>query len=123
MKKQALSTRVHAPFGPYSVAIEKKGMLFLSGQGPFDPDQNLIGETIEQQTVQTMENIKSILVENNYHMDDVVKVTVYLQDIKMWGAFNVIYKTYFSDPMPARTAVSCQLNGFLVEIEAIAVKD
>lgn len=122
MKKAVNSEKVHDPFGPYSVAIEKNGTLYLSGQGPFDQNKQLIGEEIEEQTRQTLNNVKNILDDNGYGMEDVLKVTVYLADISLWDRFNQVYASYFPLPQPARTVVACQLNGMLVEIDGIAQK-
>lgn len=121
MKLQRSSKHVHTPFGPYSIAIEKNGVLHVSGQGPFDKEKRLNGDEIIQQAKQTMDNLRHIIVDNGYQMDEIVKVTVYLQNISDWSAFNEVYATYFSDPMPARTVVACQLNGMLVEVDCVAM--
>lgn len=124
MKKQQLtSAGVHGPFGSYSSAIRKGDTMYLAGFGPFDIDKNLAGNNITEQTHQTMRNIQYFLEDNGFHMDEVVRATVYLQDIADWAVFNEIFGQYFSSPYPARTVVSCQLNGFLVEVECTAVKD
>lgn len=123
MKKAVSSPHVHEPFGPYSTAIEKNGVLYVSGQGPFDRNKRLVGDEILTQTRQTLENLLHLLQDNGYRLDDVVKVTVYLQEIADWGAFNAEYETVFAnEPRPARTVVSCKLNGMLVELDCIAAK-
>jgi len=123
VKRAITSTRVHEPFGPYSVAVEKNGTLYLSGQGPFDKNKQLVGDTIETQATQTLVNVKHILEDNGYALDHVVKVTVYLQDIGTWASFNQVYEAYFATaPLPARTVVACSLNGMLVEMDCVAVK-
>ncbi len=123
MKRAVTSTHVHEPFGHYSVAIEKKGHLFLSGQGPFDKNQQLVGITFESQAKQTLDNIQHLLEDNGYSLGDVVKVNVYLADIGMWSAFNKIYEAYFTaSPLPARTVIACSLNGFMLELDCVAIK-
>ncbi|MCD9025302.1 RidA family protein [Cohnella silvisoli] len=123
MNRAVTSPRVHEPFGRYSIAVESNGMLFMSGQGPFDKDKRLVGDTIDSQAKQTLDNVKFILEDNGYSLADVVKVTVYLEDIGLWAAFNEVYASYFTtEPLPARTVVGCSLNGMLVELDCIVVK-
>jgi len=122
--KQAVDSPRTAPaFGNYSTAILKDNMLFMAGQGPFDVNQQLVGkDDIEAQTRQTMQNIRDILEDNGFTMDDLVRSTVYLSDIANWSKFNEIYGQYLTAPYPARTVVACQLNGFMVEIECTAIR-
>jgi len=123
-KTEIKSDRVHAPFGNYSVAVVKGNMLFISGMGPFDADQKLVGDgDIEAQTHQTMQNIRMTAEEAGFSMNDIVRSTVYLGDIAHWTVFNKIYGEYFDAPYPARCVVECKLNGFLIEIECTAIKD
>ncbi|MBP1993207.1 RidA family protein [Paenibacillus eucommiae] len=125
MGKQAVhSGRVPTAFGNYSTAIRHGNMLFLAGQGPFDLERRLVGEgDLAVQIHRTMYNIRCLLEDNGFGLDDIVRSTVYLSDIADWSAFNEIYGTYFTPPYPARTVVACQLNGFLVEIECTAIRD
>ena len=123
-KKEIVTKEVHAPFGNYSAAIQKGNMLFISGFGPFDANQKLVGDgDIEAQTHLTMQNIKKTAEAAGFSMTDIVRSTVYLADIKHWAIFNEIYGQYFQPPYPARCVVECKLNGFLVEIECTAIKD
>jgi 2-iminobutanoate/2-iminopropanoate deaminase len=122
-KKAVDSPNVHPRFGNYSVAIEKGNMLFISGMGPFDVNQKLVGkDDIKAQTHQTLQNIRQQAEDAGYSMDDIVRSTVYLNNIGDWAAFNEVYGEYFKQPWPARCVVGCQLNGFLVEIECTAIK-
>lgn len=124
MTRRALSSsRVHPVFGNYSSAILKKNTLYLAGFGPFDVNQQLVGEDIIEQTHQTMRNIRNLLEDNGFGMGDIVRSTVYLSTIAHWEQFNEVYGQYFEAPYPARTVVACELNGFLVEVECTAVKD
>lgn len=122
-KSEVRTSRVHAPFGNYSVAVKKGNMLFVSGMGPFDADQKLVGDgDIEKQVRQTMENIRLTVEDAGFSMEDIMRSTVYLADISHWSTFNRVYGEYLQPPYPARCVVECKLNGFLIEIECTAVK-
>ncbi|WP_127588274.1 RidA family protein [Paenibacillus koleovorans] len=116
------SPRVHSPFGHYSSAVLRGNHLYMSGFGPFDTEKRLVGDNIADQTHMTMRNIKNFLEDNGFTMDDIVRATVYLNDIADWSVFNEVYGQYFESSYPARTVVACQLNGFLVEVECTAIK-
>lgn len=123
MKIGVSSDRVPAVFGPYSSAVVAGDMMFISGNAGYDKNQKLVGEgDVKAQTRQALENIRSILEDNGFRMDDIVRSTVYLSNIALWGDFNEAYREFFQKPYPARTCVGCQLNGFLVEIECTAVR-
>ncbi len=117
------SSRVPAPFGFYSSAILKGDMLFISGIVPFDVNRQLVGRgDMAAQSRQVLDNLRMLLEDNGFSLDDVVRSTVYLSDITNRPVFNDVYSEFFSVPYPARTVVGCQLNGFLVEIECTAVR-
>jgi len=122
MTKQQLTLQSGAPSsGPYSPGLRVGDFIFVSGQVPRDPASGqIVGETIEEQTTQVLENIKAILEAGGARLDDVVKVSAHLTDLSLFDGYNTVYVTYFSDPKPARTTVGSQLLGFLVEIDAIA---
>ena len=106
---------------PYSPGLRVGDFVFVSGQVPRDPATGkLVGETIEEQTTQVLENIKAILAAGGATMADVVKVSAHLTDLSLFERYNKIYVSYFPDPKPVRTTVGSQLLGFLVEIDAIA---
>jgi len=107
--------------GPYSSGLRVRDFIFVSGQVPRDPATGkIVGETIEEQTAQVLENIKAILAEGGATLADVVKVSAHLTDLALFDRYNKVYVTYFPDPKPTRTTVGSQLLGFLVEIDAIA---
>lgn len=109
------------PSGAYSQAIEAGGFVYVSGQGPLDPDTGAVtGATIEQQVAATFGNIAAILAAASLTLDDVVKVTTYLSDIAMFDRYDAVYGTLFARPFPARTTVGAQLDGILVEIDVVA---
>jgi len=111
--------------GPYSQAIEKNGMLFVSGQIPINPVSGKVEyATIESQTEQVMKNIEAVLKEAGYSFDNVVKCTCLLSDMDNFAAMNTVYAKYFHTNPPARAAFAVKtlpLN-VLVEIECVAVK-
>ena len=107
--------------GLYSPGLRVGDFIFVSGQVPRDPATGqIVGETIEEQTKQVLENIKAILEAGGATLADVVKVSAHLSDLNLFDGYNKVYVTYFSDPKPTRTTVGSQLLGFLVEIDAIA---
>jgi len=113
------------PVGPYNQAIVAGNTIYVAGQGPIDPKTNkvIIG-SIEEQTTLVFENIKAILTAGGFSMSDVVKVTAYLNDLSDFDKYNEIYKTYFTEPYPARATVGCQLLiHTFIEVDCIAVKD
>ncbi|MBO6575026.1 MAG: RidA family protein [Rhodothermales bacterium] len=108
---------------PFSEAVRVDNMLYLAGQVGNLPGQFVLVEGgIQPETRQTMENIKAALERYGSSMDEVVKCTVFLEDMAEWGAMNEIYRTYFPENPPARSAVGS--NGLAinarVEIECMA---
>jgi 2-iminobutanoate/2-iminopropanoate deaminase len=112
------------PAGHYSQAVVQGDLVFVSGQLPIDP---ISGEkktgSVEEQAEQTLQNLAEILKAANSGREQVVKVTIYLSDIKLWSRVNAVYAKYFGEHKPARAVVPTrELHyGFQIEIEAIAV--
>ena len=99
-------------------------LLFVSGQIPLDPASGqLVENTIQAQAARSLENLKAILTQAGGTLDNVVKTTVFLKDMEDFVEMNRVYKTYFPENCPARSAVQVARlpKGVLVEIEAIAV--
>ncbi len=122
---KVLSTdKAPAAIGPYSQALVSGNMVFVSGQIPVDPVSGSIAETIEEQTAQSLSNIRNILAENGMTMSDVIKTTVFLSDLGDFAAMNEVYASHFEAPYPARSCVQVAAipKGCRVEIECIAVK-
>ncbi|MCP3929971.1 MAG: RidA family protein [Bacteroidetes bacterium] len=91
---------------PFSEAVRVGDFLFLSGQIGNKPGTlELVEGGIVQETKQVLENIKRILEQNGSSLDQVVKCTLMLADIAEWGELNKIYKTYFNENLPARSAL------------------
>lgn len=121
MRQAVFSEKASKGDGPYSQAIVANGFVFVSGQGPLDPNTgDVVGTTIGEQTDVTLQNIKHILEAAGCTMDDVVKAGVFLEDLADFNGFNEVYSKFFSDPKPARTCVGSSLNQILVEIDVIA---
>jgi 2-iminobutanoate/2-iminopropanoate deaminase len=120
-KQQLTITTGASSTGSYSPGLRVGDFIFVSGQVPRDPATGqIVGETIEEQTAQVLENIKAILEAGGASLADVVKVSAHLSDLSHFERYNKVYVTYFSEPKPTRTTVGSQLLGFLVEIDAIA---
>ena len=123
--KEIQSTAAPAAIGPYSQAIEANGMVFASGQIPIDPSTgNIVEGGIEQQTHQSLRNVKAVLEAAGTDLAHVVKTTVFLSSITDFANMNEVYAQYFSQPFPARSAVAVKdlPKWALVEIEVVAVR-
>ncbi len=125
MKRIIKSPNAPAAVGPYSQAVEVGNTLYVSGQLPVDPKTGKMPEGIEEQTRQSLENIRAILTEAGYAPGNVVKSTVLLADIADFGAMNGVYAGFFAEPFPARVCyqVAALPMGARVEIETVAVKE
>ncbi|WP_255286491.1 MULTISPECIES: RidA family protein [unclassified Bacillus (in: firmicutes)] len=95
--------------------------VYVAGQGPLDVQSGVEPEGVAGQTNQVLTNIKNILEAVGASMDEVVKVTVHLQDLSDFQEFNKVYLEFFSTPYPVRTTVQSGLNNILVEIDVVAV--
>ena len=109
--------------GPFSQGIVQGDTIYVSGQGPVDPDTGeIVGKTPGEQTRRTLENIDAILGAADASLADVVKTTVFLKDMRYYDEVNETYSELLSDPYPARSAVEVvKLPVDIdVEIEVIA---
>ena len=115
-----------AAVGAYSQGVETDSLVFTAGQIPLTPEGDLLdGASIDVQTEQALENVEAVLATSGVEMDDVVKVTVFLDDIDDFEAMNTVYETFFDEEEPpARSAIAVEdlPKGVGVEIEAIATK-
>lgn len=110
---------------PFSSAAIAGNLVFISGQGGLNPDTGeVVGKTLEEQTVRTMLNIQRILEENNLNFSHVKKANIYLANREDYTEFNRIYSQFVTEPFPARTTIYCDLNyDLLVEIDVIAASE
>jgi 2-iminobutanoate/2-iminopropanoate deaminase len=113
------------PRGPYSPAVRAGGFIYVSGQGPVDPqtDQYSYGD-IQHETRIVLENIRIILAGAGATPADVVKCNVYLADGRDFGAMNEVYGAFFGNDKPARTTIECKFANpqMKVEIDCVAYK-
>jgi 2-iminobutanoate/2-iminopropanoate deaminase len=120
-KQEIRTDEAAAPGGAYSQGLRAGDFVYVSGQGPIDPATGeIVGETIEEQTERTLENVKAILAAAGASMADVVKSTVHLSDLSLFPRYNEVYARYFPDPKPVRTTVGSDLLGIMVEIDVVA---
>lgn len=123
MKKNHVFKNAPNPVGPYSHAVEVNGVIYVSGQGPVNPQTGIIPDSFSEQVKQTFENIRTILEGCGVGFDNVVKVNAYLSNLDCFKEFNEIYDDYFEkDNYPVRTTVGADLIKIMIEIDCIAVK-
>ena len=125
MKKIITTPNAPAPIGPYNQAVLSNGTLYISGQIPLDPTtMELVEGDLSKETVQVMENLKSILLAANMDFENVVKSSIFLSDMNNFTEVNKVYGAYFNeDTAPARETVEvANLPKFVrIEISMIAV--
>lgn len=127
MAKYVIQSKLGAPpMGAYSQGWRAGDFIFVTGTGPVDPvTGKMSGDTIEQQTEQTISNMEAILEADGATLADVVKVTVHLSDPSLFPRYNAVYARRFSKPYPVRTTVGSDLSaapGMLIEIDCTAYK-
>jgi len=113
------------PGGHYTHAVTANGFVFIAGQLPIAPDGNkLVDATFEHQAQQVLDNVAVALKGAGSAVSRLVQVRVYVTDIKQWPAFNAIYAEVLGDRRPARAVVPVPAlhHGYLIELEAIAVR-
>ncbi len=114
-----------APVGPYSIAAEANGFVFLSGQVAFDPATgDRVDETVDGEAEQIMKNVGAILGDLGLGYEDIVKTTIFLTDMGDFAAVNDVYGKSFAGDPPARSTIQVAALpvGFRVEIEVIAAR-
>jgi 2-iminobutanoate/2-iminopropanoate deaminase len=109
---------------PHSQAIIAGGFVFTQGCICLTPEGELLEGTIEAQVHQIMKNLQAITEEAGTSFDNVVKATIYMTDMSLYQQINEVYRSYFSDPYPAREAVCVKELplGAKIEISMIATK-
>ena len=126
MEKEIVRTEAApAPFqgAPYNQAVKAGGLVFVAGQLGLRPgEKEMVGPGIAEQTEQVLANLRAILEEAGSGLDQLVKTTVFLQDLGDFAAMNEVYAKHVGDQPPARSTVEVAKlpSGALVEIEAIA---
>ena len=118
-------TSAPKPLGPYSVATEANGFVFVSGQVAIDLTGGPTPESVTAQAVLVMDNIGLILGDLGLGYSDIVKTTIFLADVSDFAAVNGVYGGYFTEAPPARSTIQAgalPLPQFKVEIEVIAAR-
>lgn len=124
MKKVFHTKEAPEAIGAYSQAVSMGRHLYFSGQIPLDPQTGKMkGNSVKEQTQQVMENIGAILRSAKLDYNDLVKITIFLTDIKSFKEVNEVYSDYFSGDYPVRSCVevSALPKEALIEIEGMAI--
>jgi 2-iminobutanoate/2-iminopropanoate deaminase len=121
MRKSIVTPDAPKPAGPYSHAVIADGFVFVAGQGPVNPKtgEAELGD-VKTETRRTLMNIRTILGSAGSSLKEVVRVGVYLADLKDFEAMNEVYREFFPEDQPARTTVGAQLPRIKIEIDCIA---
>ncbi len=124
MKKIIYSSQAPEPIGPYSQAVEFKGLLFISGQIALDTNGDLKNENVEIETEQVMKNIGFILEKADLNYSHILKCSIFLSSMEDFQVVNKIYGSYFKKDPPARETVEVSTlpKNVKVEISCIAGK-
>ena len=124
MRQRVQTDNAPAAIGPYSQAIKANGFVFVSGQVGFDPKTGeFVPGGVAEQTEQVLKNVSAVLEAAGSSLDQVVKTTVFLADMKEFSAMNEVYAKFFSGPPPARATVAAAglPRDARVEIEVVAL--
>jgi 2-iminobutanoate/2-iminopropanoate deaminase len=121
MSLRAISTpNAPAPSGGYSQGIVAGDVLYLSGQGPFDPSGALVGAgSVEAQVRQVVANLAAVAEAAGGSLANAVRFGVYLSDLSHFDEFDRVYRELLRAPLPARTTIQTALIGFDVEADAV----
>ncbi len=108
--------------GPYSQAVVVNGLVYTSGQIGLLPNGELVSDDIEGQTHQVMKNLFYVLESANAHFNDVIKTTIYLEDMRDFDKVNAIYAHYFGSHKPVRSTIAVRSlpKNVKIEIDCIA---
>jgi 2-iminobutanoate/2-iminopropanoate deaminase len=122
MPRQALQPDGMAtPKPPFSPVVVSGDLVYTAGQVAHDAEGSLVAGGIEEQTRQTLENVRTCLETGGCTLGDVLKVNAFLADLGDFEGYNTVYTEFFDKPYPARTSVQAGLPaGILIEIEAVA---
>jgi 2-iminobutanoate/2-iminopropanoate deaminase len=125
VKRVPAGATQHATAGPYSPVLEVQAdrLVVISGQVALDLEGNIVGDTIEDQTRQTLANCRRLLESAGCTFEDVFKVNAFMTNLEDWNRFNAVYMEMMPEPRPVRTTVGVKLlRTFLIEIEMWAAK-
>ncbi|MBC8161230.1 MAG: RidA family protein [Roseiflexaceae bacterium] len=125
MERTVISTsEAPAAIGPYSQAVAAGQLIFCSGQIPLRPDGSFNAGDVGEQTRQALNNLSALLAAAGSSLSQVVKTTVFLQDMNDFAAMNAIYSEFFTSAFPARSTIQVARlpRDARVEIEAVAIR-
>jgi 2-iminobutanoate/2-iminopropanoate deaminase len=125
MKTKIETANAPKATGPFSQGVVNENIIFTSGQVYLTKEGKLLEGSIEEQTHQVMKNLKAILEAAGTTFNDVVKTTIYVTDMSLYGKINETYGSYFSEPFPARELVCVKELplGARLEISMVAIKN
>ncbi len=125
MKEKVNARQAPVEIGAYSNAIKSGNIIFVSGQLPVNPATGKVPPTIQEQTKQVIDNVRNILADAGATLDNVVKTTVYLQEMYLFSQMNDVYATEFNEPYPARSSLAVKelAKGALISLDVTAVID
>jgi 2-iminobutanoate/2-iminopropanoate deaminase len=120
--RPVVSDRASRGTGGYTPALVAGDYVFVSGQGPLDPETLAVrGTTVAEQTRFTLQNVVELVQASGGDREDIVRCNCYLASIGDFDEFTAAYEDFFAnEPRPTRTTVGCELSGILVEIDCIA---
>jgi 2-iminobutanoate/2-iminopropanoate deaminase len=119
MKQTFISPDAPTPAGPYSHAVRAGDMVYLAGQGPFDPETNEQPDGFEAQARRTFENLEITARAAGASLADAVRVGVYLRDMDDFAVMNQVYDEMVPEPRPVRTTIQSDLPGLAIEVDAV----
>lgn len=113
-----------AAIGPYSQAVIANGFVFCSGQIPLNTSGDIMGDSIDIQTGQVLDNLANVLIAAGSDLNKVVKTTVFLSNMSDFSEMNKVYEKKFKDSKPARATVEVSNlpKGVMIEIDCIAIQ-
>ena len=122
--KRIVTDKAPAALGPYVQAVDTGSTVYCSGQLGLDPVTNTLADGVAAQTRQSLKNLQAVLAEAGLTLADVVKTTVFVQDLADFGTVNEVYAEMFGETYPARSCVQIAAlpKGAFVEIECIAAR-
>jgi 2-iminobutanoate/2-iminopropanoate deaminase len=118
-REPILSREAPPPSGGYSQAIRAGDLLFCSGQGPYRPDGERVGDTVGEQVRQVLSNLDAVVRAAGGSLANAVRVGMYLSDMRHFDEMDAAYREFFAEPRPARTTIQSDLVGFDVEGDAV----
>jgi 2-iminobutanoate/2-iminopropanoate deaminase len=124
VRKTITTPKAPKPTGIYSQGIVSSNLVFVAGQGPINPDNNQLelGD-IQCETRRVLKNIQAILEAADSSLRSIVRMGVFLADLKDFEGMNEVFREFFPDNPPARTTIGCVLPEIKVEIDCIARLD